>query len=211
MKIFRIFVSTFFLCLFCFSNIVLAEVTQFVFTTSPQTIAPNATSTIITIQSQDDSGTKQNIPITSTSLTGKFFSNTAGGVLSIPVTMSKNSANKNFYYKDSTVGTHTIQVGVASIKGGPAVFYAKQDIFVGVSPQKTDMNLNNTKTVKPIERQISLEAKSEPPAEMTKEDPTQSTTTALVFEAQKKVSLIGRIFAWPIKGFNFIYRLFVGE
>src|ERR1700733_149589 len=123
--------------LFAVTTVVFADVTQFVFFTSPQSIPVGTLSAVITIQSQDSTGSKLNIPntmyvtVTSSSPTGEFFSNTSGSALDSPVTMAKNSANKNFYYQDSTAGTYTIQVAVASVKGGPTLFSASQQIVIG--------------------------------------------------------------------------------
>ncbi|MCX6702073.1 MAG: lamin tail domain-containing protein [Candidatus Zambryskibacteria bacterium] len=40
---------------------------------------------------------------------------------------------------------------------------------------------------------------------------SQTTNIAQVFEAIKQDGLVSRIFSWPIKGFNFVRRLFVEE
>ena len=139
MKSFRIFLT---IALLTFSvtaspYVVIAAVSQFMFVTSPQNIPLDTLSEIITVQSQDSSGVKENIAntmyvtVTSSSATGELFSNTTGGSLTSPVTMSKNSANKNFYYKDSAAGMHTIHVVVASEKGGATLFSADQNITVG--------------------------------------------------------------------------------
>ena len=84
------------------------SVTQFVFTTEPQTVGLGVPSETITVQSQNSAGTSENITettdivFTSTSVTGQFLS-TSGNPVTL--TMSKNTANKNFLYQDSTSGS----------------------------------------------------------------------------------------------------------
>ncbi len=131
------------------------DVSRFIFTTDSQTISPNTLSSIMTIQSQDSSGTGVDIPNTmyvslnSSSATGEFFSNTSGSILSLPVTMAKNSQNKNFYYQDSALGTHTIQASISSVKGGTILFSTQQQIVIGESiatatPSTINQTSNNT-------------------------------------------------------------------
>ena len=90
-----------------------AQVSQFVFITEPQTVSIGVSSETITIQSQNSQGVSENITethdlvFTSISPTGQFF-NTSGNPVS--TTMSKNTANKNFLYQDSTVGTYTLTI-----------------------------------------------------------------------------------------------------
>lgn len=94
-------------------NSVSAEVSQFVFTTDPQTIKPNEISGSITIQSQNSSGISESISethdieFTSSSPTGRFL-NSSGNPVS--TTMSRNTSNRTFYYMDSIEGNFTITV-----------------------------------------------------------------------------------------------------
>ncbi len=113
-KIFGKFILTLTLFLI-FPVISFAEISQIIFTTSPQSIKPNEISGAITIQLQDASGSTFQTPETldiqfiSTSPTGQFL-NSSGN----PATtyMSKNTANKTFYYKDSTEGEFTITINI---------------------------------------------------------------------------------------------------
>lgn len=99
----------------------LAQVSQIVFTTDPQSIRPNALSGPITIQTQDTGGNSFQTPETldlqfiSSSGTGEFL-NSAGA----PTTayMSRNTANRTFYYRDATEGTFTITVNVRGRDSG---------------------------------------------------------------------------------------------
>lgn len=100
-------------------NFASADVSQFVFTTVPQTIKPNTISEKLTIQAQDASGNSFNIPQTgclqlkTTSSIGEFSSsNTSWNPVSV-LTMNKNTANRSFYYKDSSVGTYALTINIA--------------------------------------------------------------------------------------------------
>lgn len=95
------------------------------FTTSSQTILPNATSSVITIQTQNHGNqesklnTNQNtLTVESDSSTGQF-AETGGSVWSAPgvFTMAKNTANKNFIYKDTTTGVHTLTATLSTDNG----------------------------------------------------------------------------------------------
>ncbi|MEQ1561571.1 MAG: PKD domain-containing protein [Nitrospira sp.] len=132
-----------------FTNVAYADVSQFVFTTDPQNIAVDKLSDTITVQSQNSSGSSEDITetydvvFTSTSQTGQFLS-TSGNPVS--TTMSKNTANKNFLYKDSNSGTHTITVKATS-RSGSKTFTASQNIVVGTTeniPTSTDDNKTTT-------------------------------------------------------------------
>src|SRR3989338_155032 len=114
------FASIFFIFA-CGVNIVLAngDVSQFIFTTNPQTIKLNEISEIISIQAQDANGVSADIlqtaclELSTNSSTGEFSSsNTNWSPVKI-LTMSKGSANRNFYYKDSIVGNYELSVKVS--------------------------------------------------------------------------------------------------
>jgi len=51
----------------------------------------------------------------------------------------------------------------------------------------------------------------EPEPILSEEQTGQVASPIIIFEAQKEMGFVGRVFAWPIKGFNFIRRLFVEE
>jgi len=98
-----------------------AEVSNIIFATDPQSIKPNTLSGPITIQTQDSNGNAFQTPETldiqyiSTSGTGQFLGST--GNLAVTY-MSKNTANKTFYYKDSASGTFTITVNMRGRDSG---------------------------------------------------------------------------------------------
>lgn len=139
-----------------------AQVSQFVFITEPQTVPAGEMSSTITVQAQNNAGVSEDIiethdmVFTSTSPTGEFFS-TSGNPVS--TTMSKNTANKNFLYKDPTAGTHTITVTVTG-RTSLQSFSATQQIVVGGSSQVSG-NINNSTTTQSSES-IEEEVRSVP-------------------------------------------------
>ncbi len=103
-----------------FANIVSAgDISRFVFTTNSQTIKPNEISEKITIQSQDAAGNSVEIPQTAcielktTSVTGEFSSSNTNWSPVTRLTMNKNTANRNFYYKDSINGSYKLTARVS--------------------------------------------------------------------------------------------------
>lgn len=85
------------------------------FTSEPQTVAVGAISETITIQAQDGSGNAFKLPSTgclalSSSASGEFSSSATSWSAVSVLTMNKNSANRNFYYKGTAAGTHTLTV-----------------------------------------------------------------------------------------------------
>lgn len=121
-KIFRskvFLAAVFVVCGFFMSNWALAmseNITQINFTTSPQTINSDVVSATLSTQTQNASGLLEQVSETtklilnSSSPTGQFSSNSANWHSVAELTMSKNSANRNFYYRDSTAGVHTLTV-----------------------------------------------------------------------------------------------------
>jgi hypothetical protein len=123
MKYFKnVFCFVFFFFIINFINIffgstvlaAVADIDHIVFTTEAQTILPDTISGIITIQTQNANGILETIDETAdlsvsvTSPTGQFNSNSTTWNPATTFTMSKNTGNKNFYYKDSALGSFTI-------------------------------------------------------------------------------------------------------
>lgn len=109
-----------------------AGVEKFVFTTDPQTIKPNILSGPLTIQAQDSNSssiqTAETIDLefVSSSPTGEFLGSNGAPATK---TMNKNTANRTFYYRDSTEGTFTITVNGKGRDTGMELT-AKQTIVV---------------------------------------------------------------------------------
>lgn len=115
-------VITKYLFIFALTPIIcLAQIDKVVFTSEVQIIKPGEISDPITIQTQDSSGniyqTSETLDVqfVSTSPIGEFL-NSSGN----PVTtyMSKNTANKTFYYKDSKEGEFQITVNIRGRESG---------------------------------------------------------------------------------------------
>ena len=116
-----------------------AQVSKIVFTTEPQTIKPGELSGPLTIQTQDSSGTSYKTPETidlefiSTSPSGEFLGSTGNPVTK---TMSTNTSNRTFYYRDSGLGTFTLTVNAKGRTSGVALS-AWQTITVSDSVSAT--------------------------------------------------------------------------
>lgn len=95
-----------------------ADVTQFAFVSSPQTVGAGAVSEPLTLQAQDGAGTESKVTSTacvslSSSSSGEFSSSAAEWSSVAVLTIAKNTANRNFYYKGAAEGTHTLSARVA--------------------------------------------------------------------------------------------------
>ena len=105
-------------------------ITRVSFTTEPRTVAPSGISEALTIQLQNSSGQEEKLDETghltfiSNSATGEFLGSTGKPVTT---TMSKGTANRNFYYRDTTSGAHTITVTVTT--GIPERFWQTTQII----------------------------------------------------------------------------------
>ncbi len=135
-----------------FTTTVYAEdITLFTFTTEPQTVDVGAASKEIILQSQNASGTAQPIPETfdlvfdSSSATGAF-QNSSGNA--VTTTMSKNTANRTFYYKDTTAGDFVLTV-TATGRESKKVFTATQHIYVGIQNPDPQTTATTTATTTP--------------------------------------------------------------
>ncbi|MBX4195714.1 PKD domain-containing protein [Candidatus Parcubacteria bacterium] len=99
-----------------------ADVSKIVFTTDPQTAKPGEISGTMTIQTQDSSGVSAKVTETvdvefkSTSATGEFLSPTTESAVS--KTISTGSANKNFRYRDASLGSFTITINATGRASG---------------------------------------------------------------------------------------------
>lgn len=107
------------------AGVINPNITQIVFTTSPQTFDLGATSTVLTVQTQNASGTSEEVGAT----TKLNLASTGGGEFSssdtnwIPVsqlTMNSSWANRNFYYRPSTSGSHTLTITAEGQSWTPA-------------------------------------------------------------------------------------------
>ena len=131
--------ATFFalMCQFSLGLIPIAKadsslITQIVFTTSEQTINAGAISGVLTVQTQNASDAEEQVTETTTlnlsssSGTGEFSSSDTSWVPVTELTMNSGTANRSFYYRDATAGTHTLTITA----DGKAWTAATQDINI---------------------------------------------------------------------------------
>ena len=110
-----------------------SNIAAFNFITEPQTINPGEFSGSLTIQSQDASGEKVNTAETidleflSASPTGEFLNSSGNPVSAV---MSKGTANRTFYYRDSASGVFTLNIKATGRESGQS-WTATQNITVG--------------------------------------------------------------------------------
>ena len=97
------------------------NITQINFTSISQSIDPDNLSSVISVQTRNVDGVLEKVSetthiiLSSSSPSGQFYNANASSCTTIiespfMLTMSNNTANKNFCYKDSTPGTHTLEV-----------------------------------------------------------------------------------------------------
>ena len=145
MKLIKALCASFVFLLFFVANFTFAatsNISNLVFSTSPQTLKPNEVSKSITAQTQNSSGTAEQVDetndttFTSSSLTGQFL-NASGNA--VTTTMSKNTSSRTFYYKDSTEGTYTLTVSIKGRDTGK-IFSATQQIIISLSASGGNTN-----------------------------------------------------------------------
>lgn len=139
------FVLISFIFLLSLSVVFAADVSQFVFTSTGQTIKPNEISETLTVQAQDSAGVSVKLSQTgclhleTSSGTGQFSSNSTNWESVTSLTMNKNTSNRNFYFKDSSTGNYTLTVKAALISCSDWTteqWTATQNIIVSDSSQQ---------------------------------------------------------------------------
>lgn len=146
-------------------NIAQASVTNISFSNEQQNVAVGVSSDKITIQANDKLPETGDLYLTTSSFTGQFSSNSTDWQLIEKVTMSKNTANRTVYYKDSTAGNYTLTARLVLRTSGTS-WTATQPITVGsvvetatttqVSATTTEQTASTTTEI--IESQTALSA-----------------------------------------------------
>ncbi len=204
------------------SRSIYAEVDHVVFITSPKTILLSATSTTITIQSQNSKGEKEDVVetsdviFTSTSPTGKFLSVSGGKVSE---TMSKNTANKNFLYTDLTAGSYKITVELKGRNSSKILSVSQEIIVKSANPPVISNTTHSSSTPNLIQAPKSKRVTNVPSAKPStttepikiKEEEKPGTNTVTIFVAPQKKYLANSLFSWPNKLFHFIRHIFVED
>ncbi len=135
--------SLFFVANFTFATT--SNISGLVFSTNPQTVKPNEVSKSVTVQTQNSSGTAEQVDetndttFTSSSPTGQFLNSSGNPVTT---TMSKNTSSRTFYYKDSTEGTYTLTVSIKGRDTGKT-FSATQQIIISSSSSGGNTDTGN--------------------------------------------------------------------
>lgn len=110
-----------------------SPIAGFSFITEPQTISAQELSGACTIQAQNAAGNPQqsdetiDLSFSSTSASGEFLSAAGDPVKTV---MNKGTANRSFYYRDASAGTHTLTVVAVGRVSGQS-WIARQQIVVG--------------------------------------------------------------------------------
>ena len=106
------------------------SVTQLKFTAgTSQSLFVNQVSSVITVTQEDSSGRAVNagtaisVALSSSSTTGKFFSNAGGtGTAITTVTIASGSSSASFYYQDSAAGSPTITASFTGLNSATTTF-----------------------------------------------------------------------------------------
>lgn len=93
-----------------------SNITQLAFTNAPVSVGQGQVSSQLTVQTRNASNTSESLDtgstqlrLTSSSLTGEFSSNGTSGWTNAPsFAMNSGTANRNFYYRDTTPGSPTL-------------------------------------------------------------------------------------------------------
>ncbi|MEK7208738.1 MAG: PKD domain-containing protein [Patescibacteria group bacterium] len=117
-----------------------------VFTTEPQTIAPDAVSAKLTISSGEAPGETADLFLVSSSATGEFSSSASDWKPVAKLTWNSNWGNRSFYYRDSIAGNHTLTATLTGRTSGNS-WPVTQIIIVSTAAPVTDnSNSNATST-----------------------------------------------------------------
>ena len=197
---------------------VYAEINLFSFVTKPQTVLPSTLSKEITIQSQSTLGLSEavtetfDLTFTSSGATGLFLGSTGKPASK---TMSKGTANRTFYYKDSSLGNFVITV-VATGRDTLRSFKVTQNITISTSTTKVletppviKTNPPQTQNIKPKTLQSVTISKTPVNTSQDLGTSTDATSATIVFTAPAQKGFVSHIFAWPIRFFDFLRHLFV--
>lgn len=168
--------SIFILCFsLFFSSIVIADsafASQFVFVTGEQSIKPGQLSNEIIVQTQNNNGEAEKVSETqdmifsSSSATGEFV-NASGNA--VTTTMSKNTSSRTFYYRDVTLGTHTLSVTIIGRETGKKNS-ATQEIVISSTGASTLNKGSKSTSVTAVNNQVSTHSSQSQTSELKKSE-----------------------------------------
>lgn len=146
MNTWKIIFSTCFAILATINIVSAASITQLKFVTEPRLVPVSQISEAITVQLQNSSAGEEKLNSTAdvnfetSSATGEFLGSTGKPATK---TMSTGSANRTFYYRDSTSGEHTLNITVTLRSTGES-FSTAQKIYVGIEKPDVDDDEDST-------------------------------------------------------------------
>lgn len=136
-------------------NAATENITQIAFTTPPHEVDAGVVSPVLTVQTRNATGTVEQLSNTadltlqSSSGTGELLSSAAGSPVS-QITMSSGTANRNFFYRDITPGTHTLSVTVTVRDGGPS-WQTVQEVTIISTTTEPDQDESESEEEPPTE------------------------------------------------------------
>lgn len=128
-----------------------SPIIRFVFTTDAQIVRAGELSGAMTMQAQDVGGSAQasdetiDLVFSSSSPLGEFL-NASGEP--VKTAMSKGTANRTFYYRDTAAGTATVSVRATSRTSGQS-WIARQDIVITAVGEVLPSSVANTAVASP--------------------------------------------------------------
>jgi len=175
------------LCMLAFAPIgaYADSIEKFSFTTDPQSIAAGAASGQITIEAEDANGVPVNgntvcMQVTSSSQSGEFSTNAANWsaepIRILALTLSSSQYRRNFYYRDSANGTHTLRAQAALRPGTTCTTWspesgvqwtATHSITVGGNQTQNDQQTDTSTTTSTSQTTQAPTSSYVPPPEPT--------------------------------------------
>ncbi len=153
-----------------------AAVSQLVFSTNPQTVAPGAISDKLTVSSGEAPGETSDLTLNSSSASGEFVNESGEPVRP---TWNSNWANRTFYYRDTTAGTYTITATLTT-RVSQQSWSATQTITVGAgsSGDGNENDDNDTTTTTTTQNNSNSSDSSGDSASSAHASPTPISQTA---------------------------------
>ncbi|NJD52077.1 MAG: hypothetical protein FIB07_04340 [Candidatus Methanoperedens sp.] len=124
-----------------------------------QTLDGGEVSSLITVQRQTIDGTPitspalYNIVLSSTSTSGKFYSNAAGTIQIYRINIANGASNASFYYKDTAAGTPTLKASLAGWTPASTQFTINQNKLVFTGGTNQTLNSGEVSSLITVQRQ----------------------------------------------------------
>ena len=135
---------------------------QFVFTVGEnQTLNSGQVSSLITVQRQTSDGTPITSPalyyvlLSSSSTSGKFYSNAAGTTQIYRINIANGASNASFYYRDTRGGTPTLRASLTGWTPANTTFTINPNQFVFTAGENQTLNSGQVSSLITVQRQTS--------------------------------------------------------